>query len=266
MHKFLGMPPDRQSSRIKVMKMSTHTTPLWFLRSVSVLTDEHTCGVFFFVQPFFLLCWSVYWASSVDTLAPPQVAQAYGQILQLELVWCIQMQTGLLLRLEVGDAMEPRADGCRCDHVERDERRFAALHTQLESPIGLILFFHVSIAGFHVQEVGPGAVDVDPVILLAGDTHLVAAGNDQWQRPVLRDACEAKDKVWGKPDIEHEQLQMVNEGCVVVTHLRWSGNLCGRCCSVKKRKKTKTDSIGVFQISYSSTKRTDALFPRSKGF
>lgn len=106
------------------------------------------------------------------------------------------MQTGLLLRLEVGDAVEPRARGCRCDHVERDERRFAALHTQLESPIGLILLFHhVSVAGFHVQEVGPRAVDVDPVILLAGDTHVEAAGNDQRQRPVLRDVCEAKDKV-----------------------------------------------------------------------
>lgn len=180
-------------------QMSTHvTSPAWVLRSVSVLTaaDEHKCWApsLIPVRSGLLPSESVYWPTSEVTSTPQQIAQTHSHILNLEPLCYVQVQMGLLLRPEVGCTVEPPADLMGSSQVERADWGFTPHHLQLQSPTGLILA-QALVTHVHVQYVGPGAVDVDPVAALVNQTHPIAAANvTKLKRSV---ACGIW-RVWGR--------------------------------------------------------------------
>lgn len=131
------------------------------------------------------------------------MAQAHSHILNLEPICYIQVQTGLLHCPEVGYTVEPPADLMQSSQVDRPDyfgscRWTTPHHLQLQTPSGLI-FTQALVTHVHIQNVGPGAVDVDPVVLRANQTHPIAAANvAKLQRSVARDAWRVKGETEGK--------------------------------------------------------------------
>lgn len=126
------------------------------------------------------------------------MAQAHSHILNLEPICYIQVQTGLLHCPEVGYTVEPPADLMQSSQVDRPDRSFTPHHLQLQTPSGLI-FTQALVTHVHIQNVGPGAVDVDPVVLVANQTHPIAAANvAKLQRSVARAAWRVKGETEGK--------------------------------------------------------------------
>lgn len=173
-------------------------SPAWVLRSVSDLTGahEHTCWAPSLIPVRSALPppESAYWLSSEVTAVPQHVAETHSHILNLEPVCDIQVQMGLLLRPEVGCAVEPPADIMWGTQVESAEWSFTPHHLQLQSPTGLVLA-QALVTHVHIQNVGPGAVDVDPVALLVDQTHPIAAENvAKLQRSVACGVCRGRQE------------------------------------------------------------------------
>ncbi len=103
---------------------------------------------------------SVYGRPSEFTLSPQQVAQAHSRILHLEPLCGVKVQTGHLLCLEVGYAVEPPAFFFWSLQFDREGRSVIPLHLQLQHSCDLILS-HAHVTHIHVQNVGSSAVDVD---------------------------------------------------------------------------------------------------------
>lgn len=86
------------------------------------------------------------------------------------------MQTGLVLRPEVGYTVEPPADLTRSMQGEIADRSLTPHHLQLQDCSGLLLV-QALVTHVQIQNIGSSAVDVDRVVRLVNQTHHGAAVN-----------------------------------------------------------------------------------------
>lgn len=168
--------------------------PVRVLLSVSVLTVADECWALVLIPVVFFPSESIYWPSSEVTLTPQQIPQAHRHILNLEPVFNIQVQTGLLPFLQVGYTVVPLADFMQNGQVERAEWSFLPDHLQLQAP-SCLLFVQALVTNVHVQHIGPSTADIDPV--RPNQLHLIAAPDfTKLQCSSCWDVWRVRDRKW----------------------------------------------------------------------